>query len=135
MKKNVEEFGQNAGKIWEVLNARGTLTQNKLIDTTKLMADDFYVAIGWLARENKIQKIGLMYSLGETNLNDTIGDAAGKVWKVLDTWGEVDISNIPKLAEINPRDAYCALGWLAREGKLRSRTLKPKHNQIKFGLK
>jgi hypothetical protein len=135
MKKNIEDFGLNAGKIWRVLENNGTLPQNRLIETTKLMAEDFYVAIGWLAREDKIHKNGLMYSLGETNLKDKIGEDAGKIWKILETWGEVDISYIPKLAQINDRDTFCAIGWLAREGKLRTRIIKPNKPQIKFRLK
>jgi len=105
------------------------------MEATKLMAEDFYVAVGWLARENKISKTGLVYSLGQTNLNDKIGEDAGKIWKVLNTWGEVDISYIPKLAQINERDTFCALGWLAREGKIKTRMVKPNRSQIKFRLK
>lgn len=135
MKKNIEDFGLNAGKIWTTLDSGGTLPQNKLMETTRLMAEDFYVAVGWLARENKICKNGLVYSLGETNLNDRIGDDAGKIWDVLNTWGEVDISYIPRLAQLNDRDTFCAIGWLAREGKIKARVVKPNKTQIKLGLK
>ena len=135
MKKNIEDFGLNAGKIWKTLDSYGTLTQSKLMETTKLMAEDFYVAVGWLARENKISKNGLLFSLGETNLNQKIGEDAGKIWKVLDKWGEIDISYIPRLAQINDRDTYCALGWLAREGKIIPNIVKQNKSQIKFRLK
>ena len=135
MKKNIEDFGLNAGKIWTTLDSGGSLPQNKLMETTRLMAEDFYVAVGWLVRENKICKNGLVYSLGETNLNERIGEDAGKIWDVLNTWGEVDISYIPRLAQLNDRDTFCAIGLLAREGKIKARVVKPNKTQIKLGLK
>lgn len=55
MKDIIEAIGRNAGKIWENLNANGSLPQTKLIRNTKLKNDEFHIAIGWLARENKIE--------------------------------------------------------------------------------
>lgn len=134
MRNIIENYGRDAGKIWDTLNTYGTLKESKLLKTTKLREDDFYAAIGWLAKENKICKHGTSYSLGDTNLNTKIGRDAGKIWKALDTWGEVEAFFIPKLAKVKENDAYCALGWLAKEGKLKAKKTKPKKPQLKFKL-
>ncbi len=47
-----------------------------------------------------------------------IGDAAGKVWHILDTKGPLTIAKLVKELD-EPRDVVMqALGWLAREEKL-----------------
>ena len=122
----IEECGQNAGKIWEALDEYGPLTEPKLMKYTRLPQSGLYAAVGWLAKENKICKDGAVYELGETNLADKIGGDAGKLWKVLETWGEIDILSIVKLARIEERDTYGALGWLAREDKLTAKKEKSK---------
>jgi len=33
----------------------------------------------------------------------------------MDIWGEVNISTIKRLADIDDKETYSALGWLARE--------------------
>ena len=130
-----ERYGLNAGKIWKALEKHGSLTQYKLMKATKLNEEDFYAAIGWLARENKIYKSGAWYKLGETNLTNKIGKNAGKLWKTLETWDELDEYYLPKLAGLNERDVYSALGWLAKEGKITAKKVKPKKPQIKYKLK
>ena len=132
MKTVIEEYGRNAGKIWTALDKYGSLTQTKLMKTTNLNEDEFYAAVGWLARENKICKKGTTYEIGWTNFSDKIGNDAGKIWNVLHTWQEVHEAYIPKLADVPENDMYCALGWLAREGKLTAKTEKPKTPQITF---
>ena len=114
----IDVFGQNAGKVWDALNKYGPQSQVSLMETTGLNEEEFYAAIGWLAKENKIYLNDTVYLLGETNLNCYIGEDAGKVWNVLNNCEEVDASYIPKLAKITEKDAYYALGWLAREGKI-----------------
>ena len=131
----VEHFGLNAGKVWKALDTHGSLTNTKLMKTTKLKEDEFYAAIGWLAKENKICKDGRGYRLGWTNLIDKIGEDAGKLWNIFDTWGEMDATYLPKLAGVAPEDVYSALGWLVREGKLDAKKVKPKTPQIKYILK
>lgn len=126
MKSIIEECGQNAGKIWEALDEYGPLIEPKLMKYTRLTQSGFYAAVGWLARKNKICKDGAVYELGETNLAGKIGGDAGKLWKTLETWGEVDISSIAKLTRIEEKDAYWALGWLAREDKLMAKKGKTK---------
>ena len=54
------EIGEFAGTIWQLLNTRGPLTLAKIKNSTK--QNDFIIsaALGWLAREDKIdiQKSG-----------------------------------------------------------------------------
>ena len=50
---NVEIIGENAGLIWNALQG-GALSSKALKKATKLKADEFNQAIGWLARENKL---------------------------------------------------------------------------------
>ncbi len=131
----INSFEQSVGKVWKALNSKGPLTENKLIWGTKLENNMFYSAVGWLSRENKICKEDDTYKLGETNLTSKIGKDAGKVWRVLDTWGEVDVISISRLARIEEEDASSAIGWLAREGKIEGRAINAEENKIKFWLK
>ena len=135
MSNIIEEFGQNAGKIWSTLKVYGSLSKTNLIKKTRLRVNDFYVGIGWLARENKICKDGDLYKLGETNLINKIGEDAGEVWKTLNTLDNVDISSIAELVKITEKDAYSAIGWLAREDKIQANIENSKESQIKIGLK
>ena len=64
----VEECGRNAGRIWETLQSQGPMPETKLMNITKLKEHEFYAAVGWLARENKIFKDGVTFKLGNTNL-------------------------------------------------------------------
>ena len=117
----VKSFGYNAGKIWEILNKEGPQVQTKLINKTKLKSDEFYGAVGWLARENKIFKDKRTYKLGSTNLTGKIGYNAGKIWDVLGRSNEIDITAISRITKIPKYDCYSAIGWLAREGKITAR--------------
>ena len=114
----IKSFGYNAGKIWSVLQDEGPQVQTKLLKTTGLRNEEFYGAIGWLARENKVYKEKRTYKVGVTNLTNTIGANAGKVWDILSKNSEVDVSAIARIAKIPKYDCYAALGWLAREGKI-----------------
>jgi len=137
MRNIIDEYGRNAGKIWEALNANGSLSQTKLIRNTKLKNEEFNSAIGWLARENKINKQnttqGSSFGLGETNLTAKIGEDAGCVWKTLSALGENDVSSIAEYSRIKPDEVHAALGWLAREDKIDVKYRK--NQQIKFRLK
>ena len=135
MINKIEEFGRNAGEIWETLDAHGPLTQTNLTKKTKIKDDEFYAAVGWLARENKICNEGTVYKLGETNLTEKIGENASKIWNILYKCGDIDATYIPKLAEVPRKDMYFALGWLACEGKVKAKTVKPKKPQLHFELK
>ena len=128
----VEECGRNAGRIWETLRSHGPLPETKLMNLTKLKEHEFYAAIGWLARENKIIRDGTTYKLGETNLTSKIGGAAGKVYTTFETTNEIDVSEIPQLTDLEPKDVHAALGWLARENKIEAMVSIPKEYTIKF---
>jgi len=43
---------------------------------------------------------------------------AGRVWKVLDIWGDADIQTLKKLSELDEDQVHTAIGWLAREDKI-----------------
>ena len=135
MKDFTEKFGRNAGKIWTTLNTHGPCNKPTLIKNTRMSEADFYAAIGWLARENKVCKEGNYYKLGETNLTSKIGEDAGKIWKVLGSQGETDMLSISKTTQIKIPEAYSALGWLAREDKVLGKKSKSNANQIKVKLK
>jgi len=135
MRNTSDKFGANAGKIWATLNNHGPLNQTLLIKKIKLSNNDFQAAIGWLARENKIYKEGSSYKLGETNLANKIGEDAGKIWRFLNSHGEINISSIAKMTKIKTVDAYSALGWLARENKIEAKKSSLKSNTLKFKLK
>ena len=50
----INNIGNNAGVIWNALNTHGKMTESKLKKETCLASAEFYTAIGWLAREGKI---------------------------------------------------------------------------------
>lgn len=126
MNEILKSFGHNAGKLWATLNDKGPQVQTKLIKITNMRNEEFYGAVGWLARENKIYLDKRTYRIGETNLTDKIGKNAGKVWDVIGR-NEIDISSIARLSNVNKIDCYSALGWLAREGKISAKiTIKKK---------
>ncbi len=128
-------YGENAGKVWKLLQLKEHLTEKELKEKTGLHNNDFFCAIGWLAKENKICKDKSTYKLGETNLTSKIGKDAGMVWKILDMWGEVDLLSISRLAHINEEDIFYAVGWLAREGKMGGTKTGNKNNDVSFWLK
>jgi len=112
-------FGEIAGTIWGTLNENGCLKENQLKELTKLNEDEFQTGIGWLARENKIfRQDDDFYKIGNTNLDSEIGSHAGKIWKILDVWGDADFETLKRLSDLNEHQVYSALGWLAREGKI-----------------
>ena len=53
----INNIGINAGLIWNALNANGKMTETKLKKETALASADFYAALGWLAREAKLNTI------------------------------------------------------------------------------
>jgi hypothetical protein len=119
MKDLTTKFGQNAGEIWKLLNEKGSLTKEEIQESTKQNDDDFFVGVGWLAREDKIsldEKNN--YKLTNTNLTLKIGRTAGRIWRILDIWEEADISTMKRLSEVDESQIQAALGWLAREDKI-----------------
>lgn len=51
---NVETIGLNAGLVWNALNEADALGMKQLKKITKLKDKEAYAAIGWLAREGKV---------------------------------------------------------------------------------
>ena len=51
-----------------------------------------------------------------------IGDAAGEVWRLLTENDELTLAAIKKAADNSGDTTLMAIGWLAREGKLRFET-------------
>jgi hypothetical protein len=53
MKK--QEIGENAGIIWQIIYNETEMPLKKMKKQSGIISDmDFYMAIGWLSRENKI---------------------------------------------------------------------------------
>ena len=58
------KIGLNAGLVWRKLNENGSFPIQELARKLDLGADDTALAIGWLARENKVyleRKNGVLY--------------------------------------------------------------------------
>ncbi|MCM1504773.1 MAG: winged helix-turn-helix domain-containing protein [Muribaculum sp.] len=51
---NIDTIGYNAGLIWNALNEAEALGVKQLKKVTKLKDKELYLALGWLAREDKI---------------------------------------------------------------------------------
>jgi hypothetical protein len=131
----VSLFGEHAGTVWQILHEKGPLAESELLTDTYLTEQQLYAAIGWLARENKIRKDNNTYLLGETNLLPTIGKDAGKIWRTLEIWGEVDVQSLSRLSRIVEQDVFTAVGWLAREGKVDGAIQNIDEKKILFWLK
>lgn len=52
---NTETIGVNAGTVWNALNEADTLGVKQLKKVTKLKDKEVFAALGWLAREGKVQ--------------------------------------------------------------------------------
>lgn len=51
---NTETIGVWAGQVWQALNEADVLGMKQLKKVTKLKEKEVYAAIGWLAREGKV---------------------------------------------------------------------------------
>jgi len=119
MSEITTKFGENAGKLWAILNQNGCLKKDDILEVTKLSEKDFFSAVGWLARENKVSRQDdECFRLDNTNMGHEIGTHAGRVWKILDIWEDVDFDSIKKLSDLDDTQVHSALGWLAREDKI-----------------
>lgn len=52
---NKKSIGTNAGIIWNLLNNGEKWSVSQLKEKSGLSEQEIYTAIGWLARENKIE--------------------------------------------------------------------------------
>jgi hypothetical protein len=50
----VSQIGETAGDIWHLLDTKGSLTITKLVKEVNAPRDTIMQALGWLAREEKI---------------------------------------------------------------------------------
>ena len=70
-----KRIGSNAGKVWRILNEKGEQSMFTLCHELGLTFEDVAIAIGWLARQNKIllrKKEGMLYASIE-NVEFTFG--------------------------------------------------------------
>ena len=63
----IDTYGKNAGKVWKTLEKCGPCNETTLRKKTQLNKEDFYTAIGWLAKENKIWIDNDSYNIGNNN--------------------------------------------------------------------
>ena len=54
MSSGVQQIGETAGAVWHVLNENGSLSLAKLVEHIGGNRDVVMQAVGWLAREDKI---------------------------------------------------------------------------------
>ncbi len=47
-------IGENAGKLWTLLESGSEFSVNQLTSRLNMTRDDVFAAVGWLAREGKI---------------------------------------------------------------------------------
>jgi len=120
MDENNKQIGTFAGKIWNMLNESGPLNQKEIIENIKLENFEFYLGIGWLIKENKINKSKQngMYQLGDSNLTEEIEKNAELIKNKFKNQSKKNVAEISKSTELRPREVYTALGWIAREGNL-----------------
>jgi len=50
----IPKIGENAGKVWKALHEKGPQNLSALKKATKLDDRHLYLALGWLAREDKV---------------------------------------------------------------------------------
>lgn len=133
MEDNIKSIGKYAGNIWKSLNENEYLSQKKILELTQLKNNEFHLGIGWLVKENKIKKSekNNLYSLGPSNLTDTIGKKAAEIVSTLQNQSKKNVAAIAKSTDLRPKEVYRGLGWLAREGKLEifdDKTLQKKYS-------
>jgi hypothetical protein len=58
----------------------------------------------------------------KTLSNESIGEAAGAVWVCLDSNGPQTLAKLKKAVDVPADTVLTAVGWLAREGKLKFET-------------
>ena len=118
MINTIEQFGRNAGFVWKALSENKSLPIDEILKETHLRMYEVEIAIGWLARENKISYHQGKYYIAPTNLTTNIGSNAGVIWHVLKECGTVNIQDIIRESKLPTQEIYKAIGWLAREEKL-----------------
>ena len=54
---NVDQIGMYAGQLWTALNEADALGVKQIKKMTKLKDKEVYAALGWLAREGKVNMV------------------------------------------------------------------------------
>jgi len=49
---------------------------------------------------------------------ETIGNNAGLIWNALNDNKSMNLKDLKKVTKLKEKEAYLALGWLSREGKV-----------------
>lgn len=60
----MNDVGIDAGRIWHLLSEKGILSIRKIGEMTNCGESFVFLALGWLARENKVRfldKSGILY--------------------------------------------------------------------------
>jgi len=114
----IEQFGRNAGTIWQLLSEQGALELDELKQKSQLRDYEINIGIGWLARENKIAKEHEQYYLSETNLTNAIGLSAGDLYSALYKKEKLQINQLQSTTKLPESLFFQAIGWLAREDKI-----------------
>ena len=52
---NKNDVGSSAGQIWRLLAERGNMSIRKIGEMTHCKESVIFLALGWLARENKVR--------------------------------------------------------------------------------
>lgn len=71
---NKNDVGTDAGKIWCLLSERGILSIRKIGEMTHYRESLIFLALGWLAREDKIrlfEKSGVLHAELKVPLPET----------------------------------------------------------------
>lgn len=63
-------------------------------------------------------------------MKEIIGTNAGIIWAYLDENEKAPLNKIRKDCKLTIKDAYAALGWLAREGKVAFNDLKDDYEVV-----
>lgn len=53
------------------------------------------------------------------NITSQIGENAGKIWQVIADRGRATLDEIQSETMLNPKELHAAIGWLARENKIK----------------
>jgi hypothetical protein len=59
-------------------------------------------------------------TLGTNGMIERIGEVAGRVWRQLRAHGPASVASLAKSIGRSEPDIHMAIGWLAREGKVRA---------------
>jgi len=118
IKDNFKSIGMIANRFKKIIDTGKQLTYLDVHKKLNVSENEYYAAVGWLARENKVSNTGFTLHFLDTDSDVKICNDAKKVWKVLETHGEVNITSIRKLTRIDSDEVFSALGWLARENKI-----------------